>query len=177
MLRHADPERDGAACAAIYAPHVRGGLASFEEDPPSAEQMAARISAVSRSYPWLVTERGGEAAGYAYAAQHHSRPGYRWAVDVAIYVGDRHHRKGVARELYGALLDLLAKQRIHVACAGIALPNDASVALHESLGFERVALYPAIGFKNGAWLDVGWWQRRLLPPSVPPREPLGPQRL
>jgi len=177
MPRHADPERDAAACAAIYAPHVRGGLASFEEEVPSAGEMARRIATVSATHPWLVAERDGETAGYAYASTHRSRPGYRWAADVAIYVDARQHRRGVGRELYEALLGLLARQRIHVACAGIALPNDASVALHEAVGFERVGVYRAIGFKEGAWLDVGWWQLRLLPATSPPQEPLGPQRL
>jgi L-amino acid N-acyltransferase YncA len=177
MLRHADPERDGAACAAIYAPHVRGGLASFEEEPPDGAQMAARISSISRTHPWLIAELDGEPAGYAYASPHRSRAGYRWTADVAIYVDARHHRRGVGRALDGALLPLLARQRLHVACAGIALPNDASVALHEAMGFEPVGVYPQIGYKRGAWLDVGWWQARLLPADVPPAEPLPPQRL
>ena len=177
MPRHADPERDGAACAAIYAPHVEGGLASFEEVPPTGEDMANRISAISRSHPWLVAERDGEVAGYAYASPHRSRPGYRWTADVAVYVDDAHRRSGVGRELYGALLPLLTRQRIKNACAGIALPNPGSVGLHESFGFELVGVYKEIGYKRGAWLDVGWWQLALLPASTPPREPLAPQRL
>ncbi len=177
MPRHADPERDAAACAAIYAPYVTEGVASFEAEPPDADQMAARISAASRTHAWLIAERDGEPAGYAYASPHGSRAAYRWSADVAVYVDRRHLRRGVGRELYGALLSLLKRQRVEIACAGITLPNDASVALHESFGFERIGVYPAIGFKRGAWHDVGWWQLRLLGPSVPPPEPLGPQRL
>jgi L-amino acid N-acyltransferase YncA len=177
MPRHADPGRDAAACAAIYAPYVTEGLASFEEQPPDSEQMAARISAASRTHAWLIAERDGEPAGYAYASPHHSRAAYRWSVDVAVYVDRRRPRSGVGRELYGALFSLLRRQRIEIALAGITLPNDASVGLHEAFGFEPIGVYPAIGFKRGAWHDVGWWQLRLLGPSVPPREPLGPQRL
>ena len=178
MLRHADPARDAAACAAIYAPHATSGLASFEEVPPSAEDMASRISAISRTHPWLVCEREGAVAGYAYASPHRDRAGYRWTADVAVYVDGRAQGGGVGRELYEALLPLLARQRLHVACAGIALPNDASVALHEAVGFELVGVYRAIGFKRGRWLDVGWWQARLRPAGDgTPAEPLEPQRL
>ena len=178
MLRHADPERDAAACAAIYTPHVLEGTASFEAEPPSARDMAGRIAASARTHPWLVCERDGLVAGYAYASAHHDRAAYRWSADVAVYVDSRHHRSGVGRELYEALLPLLSRQRLHVACAGITLPNDASVALHEALGFEPIGVYRAIGFKFGRWHDVGWWQARLRPASdEPPAEPLAPQRL
>jgi len=178
MLRHADPERDGAACAEIYAPSVRAGAASFEAEPPSTADMASRIAAIARTHPWLVCERDGVVAGYAYASAHHDRAAYRWAADVAVYVDARRHRSGVGRELYEALLSLLARQRLQIACAGVTLPNDASVALHEALGFEPVGVYRAIGFKRGQWHDVGWWQVRLRPPGDgPPEEPLGPQRL
>jgi len=178
MLRHADPDRDAAACAAIYAPHVRAGTASFEEEPPSAGDMAGRIAAISRTHPWLVAERDGVITGYAYASAHHDRPAYRWAADVAVYVDSGRRRGGVGRELYEGLLPLLARQRLHIACAGVTLPNDASVALHEAVGFEPVGIYRSIGFKGGAWHDVGWWQARLRPAGdAPPEEPLGPQRL
>jgi L-amino acid N-acyltransferase YncA len=177
MARHADPQRDAAACAAIYAPNVDPGVASFEDRAPTADEMAERIATSARSYPWLVAERDGRVAGYAYGSQHRTRAAYRWAVDVTVYVDPALHRGGVGRELYDALLELLARQRLHVACAGIALPNDASVGLHEALGFEPVGVYRDVGFKHGAWRSVGWWQRRLLPAGSPPEEPLAPQRL
>jgi phosphinothricin acetyltransferase len=158
---------------------VEGGLASFEEVAPAPEEMAARIEATSRTHPWLVAERVGQVAGYAYASPHRARPGYRWAADVAVYVAAGQERRGVGRELYGALLPLLRRQRLRIACAGIALPNPGSVALHEAMGFEPVGTYRAIGYKAGRWLDVTWYQCHLAPGDAtdPPPEPLGPQRL
>ena len=184
-IRHADAERDAGACAEIYAPFVRDTIISFEEEPPSEAEMARRIAGTSSSYPWVVAEvDAAEAridpavAGYAYASQHRQRAAYRWAADVAVYVHPAHQRRGVARALYGALLELLARQGIQVACAGITLPNEASVRLHEALGFEAVGVYRRIGWKAGAWRDVGWWQRELTDPrDEPPREVSPPARL
>jgi phosphinothricin acetyltransferase len=178
VVRHADPARDAAACAAIYAPSVTGGLASFEDVAPDAAEMASRIERLIATHAWLVAERDGRVAGFAYGAPHRDRAGYRWASDVSVYVGSDHQRQGVGRELYGALLPLLRRQRLRWACAGVTLPNDASVGLHEALGFELVGVYREIGWKAGSWLDVGWWQLELDGAhGDPPAEPLGPQRL
>jgi phosphinothricin acetyltransferase len=177
-VRHADPARDGAACASIYAPYVEGSPASFEVDPPSAAEMAKRIEVTSARHPWLVVERAGVVVGFAYGSQHRSRAAYRWTADVTVYVDRAQRRTGAGRELYGALLELLRRQHIRVVCAGITLPNDASVGLHEALGFEPVGVYRNVGWKAGVWHDVGWWQLDLgAPPGDPPAEPLGPQRL
>jgi phosphinothricin acetyltransferase len=172
-IRHADPARDGADCAAIYAPAVAGGAISFEEPPPpDAAAMAARIAETSRTHPWLVLDDGDRVRGYAYASAHRTRAAYRWAADVAIYVDAGYHRRGAGRRLYLVLLDLLRRQGLRVACAGIALPNQASVGLHEALGFELVGVYRRIGWKAGAWRDVGWWQLPLDPDDDgPPAEP------
>ena len=117
-------------------------------------------------------------AGYAYAAEHRDRASYRWAADVTVYVGEGWRGRGVGRALYGALLPLLARQGLQIACAGITLPNDASVALHERFGFELVGVYRRIGWKLGSWRDVGWWQLELLPASEdPPAEVRAPSRL
>jgi phosphinothricin acetyltransferase len=178
MLRHADPARDAAACAAIYAPYVEGRGTSFEESPPSPAELSARIERISASHAWLVDEIDGEVAGFAYASPHRERQAYRWTAETSVYVGETHQRNGVGRSLYTGLLALLSRQRMHVVCAGITLPNDASVALHEALGFELVGTYRQIGFKAGAWRDVSWWQRVLDESGAdPPPEPLGPQRL
>jgi L-amino acid N-acyltransferase YncA len=177
-VRHADAGRDAAGCAAIYAASVLGSVASFEEEAPDPAEMAARIERMSASHAWLVAERDGEIAGYAYAGAHHERAAYRWAADVAVYVAPGHRARGVGRSLYGALLPLLRRQRLRVACAGITLPNPGSVALHEAFGFAPVGVYERIGYKDGAWRDVGWWQLELAPRGEgPPPEPLGPQRL
>jgi phosphinothricin acetyltransferase len=159
MVRPADPARDAAACAAIYAPAVTDGYESFEEDPPDAEEMAARIAAM---HAWLVDEReDGVIAGYAYGGRFHERAAYRWASSVSVFVAPAWQRRGIARDLYAALLPALAACDLRWAMAGIALPNPASVALHESLGFRRTALFEQIGFKAGAWRDVAWYQRAL----------------
>ena len=114
--------------------------------------------------------------GFAYGCPHRERAAYRWAADVSVYVVPEHQRHGVGRALYGSLLPLLVRQGLHVACAGITLPNEASVALHESFGFTAVGVYRRIGFKHGAWWDVGWWQLELREPDAP-AEPSRPLRL
>lgn len=178
LVRHANPARDARACAAIYAPFVRDTPVSFEEQPPSEAEIARRIAAVSKGHPWLVAEVAGEVAGYAYACAHRDRAAYRWAADVAVYVGERQRRKGVGRALYGGLMPLLSRQGLRIACAGITLPNDASVALHQRFGFELVGVFPRIGWKSGAWRDVGWWQVELSPATDDqPAQPGPPARL
>jgi L-amino acid N-acyltransferase YncA len=178
LVRHADPALDARACAAIYAPFVRNTWVSFEERPPSEVEIARRIGTVSEGFPWLVAEVAGEVVGYAYACAHRDRAAYRWAADVAVYVGEGRRRSGVGRALYGELMPLLSRQGLRIACAGITLPNDASVALHERFGFEPVGVFRHIGWKTGAWRDVGWWQVELLPPTDgQPTEPGPPVRL
>jgi L-amino acid N-acyltransferase YncA len=174
-IRDADPGRDAAACAAIYTPHVESGAISFEELAPSAEEMAARIERISATHPWLVAEEGGEVIGYAYACRYRERPAYRWVVDVSVYIADGHRRRGHGRSLYEPLFERLRLQRFQVACAGITLPNQASVELHERLGFVPVGVSHRIGWKMGAWRDVGLWQLELSPAGdKPPPEPLPP---
>jgi L-amino acid N-acyltransferase YncA len=177
VIRHADPARDAAGCAGIYAPYVRSSPISFEEQPPTPREMTRRIEQACRTHPWLVAERGGQLVGFAYATQHRARAAYRWACDVTVYVDVAHHRRGIGRRLYEPLLELLRRQRFHIACAGITLPNNASIALHEALGFRPVGVYREIGYKAGAWRDVGWWQLRLHPAQGAPPEPLAPQGL
>jgi L-amino acid N-acyltransferase YncA len=171
-LRDADPARDAAACAAIYAPHVEASAVSFEEGAPGAEAMAARIERYAASHAWLVAERGGRVAGYAYATAFNERPAYRWSASVSVYVAADARGEGIGRALYGALFGRLRERGFRMACAGITLPNEASVGLHESLGFELVGVNREIGWKDGAWRDVGWYQLELVPaPEGPPAEP------
>lgn len=181
LVRHADPERDGAACAAIYAPYVTDSGVSFEDVAPTADEISARIARMGEEYPWLVLEDDGRVAGYAYASRHHPRAAYRWAVDVAVYVDPAFQGRGAGRRLYETLFDVLRRQGLRTACAGVALPNDASVGLHRAFGFELVGTYRDIGWKAGAWRDVGWWQLALVPAADgadgPPPEPGAPPPL
>jgi L-amino acid N-acyltransferase YncA len=171
-IRDADPTRDAPACAAIYAPHVEGSAVSFEERPPDADEMAVRIERYGQSHPWLVAERGGEVIGYAYATAFNERPAYRWSASVSVYVAECARGEGVGRSLYEALFARLRERGFRMACAGITLPNEGSVGLHEALGFERTGVNREIGWKEGGWRDVGWFQLELTPaPDGPPPEP------
>jgi len=152
---------DAAAIQAIYAPVVEHTAISFEETPPSVAEMAARIEAVMKDYPYLVAELDGQVAGYAYASQHRTRAAYRTSVDVSVYIAEGARRSGVGRALYGKLLPELSGRGFHAAFAGIALPNEGSIALHESMGFTPLGIYREVGRKLGKWHDVGWWQRLL----------------
>ena len=154
-------DRDAAACAAIYAPFVTGNWVSFELDPPNADDMAARIGKYGSSHGWLIAEMDGAVAGYAYGSPHRERAAYSSSCDVAVYVDPRHARQGIGRALYAELLPSLAGKGLHAAFAGIALPNDGSVGLHEAMGFTPVGIYREVGWKLGGWRDVGWWQRLL----------------
>lgn len=171
-IRDADPGRDAAACAAIYAPHVEGSAVSFEERAPDAIEMRARIGRYGASHAWLVAEQEGEVVGYAYATAFNERPAYRWSTSVSVYIAEGARGEGVGRALYEALFARLRERGFRMACAGITLPNEASVGLHESLGFEMTGVNREIGFKGGSWRDVGWFQLELSPADeVPPPEP------
>jgi L-amino acid N-acyltransferase YncA len=175
-IRSADPERDAAAVAAIYAPSVEGSATSFEETAPDAAEIARRIKRVRTTHPWLVAEEGGEVVGYAYACEFQARPAYRWSASVSVYVAAARVGGGIGRALYEELLARLRRQGFRMACAGITLPNAASVGLHESLGFEPAGVNREIGWKRGAWHDVGWWQLELSPARLGgPSEPSAPE--
>lgn len=170
-IRAASPE-DAEAIAAIYRPVVIETAISFELEPPSQQEMRARIEKTLQSLPWLVSLDGqGEVEGYVYASRHRERAAYQWAVDVSAYVRADARGRGVGRRLYEALFAELARLGYFQAFAGIALPNEASVALHESVGFEPLGIYRNVGYKHGRWRDVGWWQRALQPPRLSPEPP------
>jgi len=161
MIRLAT-KADAEAIAQIYHPIVAGTAISFEVDPPSPLEIERRIRETLAFAPWLVdASEEGAVRGYAYASRHRERAAYRWSVDVTVYVHPDHRRRGIGRAVYAALLSLLKLQGFHAAHAGITLPNPSSVALHESLGFRPLGVYPAVGYKLGAWRDVGWWQLEL----------------
>lgn len=165
-------EDDAAHIQAIYAPIVRDTIISFETVVPTVDEMRARIRSTLERQPWLVLTQGDALLGYAYASQHRARIGYQWSVDVSAYVHPEARRIGVARALYTSLLNILIIQGFFNAYAGIALPNPASVGLHEALGFQPVGVYHGVGYKLGAWHDVGWWHLRLCPLMDAPAAPL-----
>jgi phosphinothricin acetyltransferase len=153
---------DAEAIADIYRPIVSATAISFEVDPPDAREMERRIRETLAFAPWLVDAgEDGSVRGYGYAARHRERAAYRWSADASVYVHAGQRRKGVGRSLYTALFALLRLQGFYAAHAGITLPNDASVGLHEALGFRPVGVYRAVGYKLDAWWDVGWWQLEL----------------
>jgi L-amino acid N-acyltransferase YncA len=163
---------DAAALAAIYGPIVEETTISFETAAPGPAEMAQRLAAHLAYAPWLVCAPGPDVLGYAYASRHRERAAYQWAVDVSVYVDARHRRRHVGRALYTSLFALLRLQGFYLAHAGIALPNPASVAIHEGLGFRPVGVYAQVGYKRGAWHDVGWWQLVLRAREGEPAPPL-----
>lgn len=165
-------ESDAAAVAAIYRPVVEKTAISFETVPPSPEEMGRRIAEAFPAYPWLVCDIAGAVVGYAYASRHRVRAAYRWSVDTSVYVDPSRRRSGIGRGLYLSLFAVLAAQGYFNAFAGITLPNPASTGLHESMGFVKIGVYHRVGYKLGAWHDVGWWAIRLQAHERQPEEPL-----
>jgi phosphinothricin acetyltransferase len=157
-----------AACAdceqlaGLYNPYIETSTVTFEERPLTGQQMADRLDAVRRhGLPWLLAETGGEVLGYAYALPWRERSAYRYSVEVSAYVAPRRLGCGIGSALYAALLPELAALSLRTALAVVPLPNPASLALYEKLGFAKVAHLKAVGFKLGRWVDVGYWQRDL----------------
>jgi L-amino acid N-acyltransferase YncA len=162
---------DAPQVQAIYGPVVRDTVISFEAEPPSVEEMRHRIAYTLTQWPWLVCDRDGLIAGYAYASAHRARAAYGWSVDVSVYIDPAWRRHGIGRALYASLFTILRLQGFFNAYAGIALPNPGSVGLHEAVGFRPVGIYHGVGFKHGAWHDVGWWHLELQPKPLNPAPP------
>ena len=159
--------KDASAIAAIYAPYVDGSAVSFEMQSPDAAEMVRRIDKLWPSHPWIVAEQDGQVLGYAYGSPYRERKAYQWAVEVTVYLHADAQGKGLGRVLYVRLIELLSAQGFTKAYGVIALPNPASIGLHEALGFQPFAVFKDIGFKNGAWHDVGWWERDLASTITP----------
>jgi phosphinothricin acetyltransferase len=165
-------EADSAALADLYRPYVENSRISFEEQAPDALKMARRIRGeVHGFHPWLLAEEDGRVLGYAASSPFRTRPAYRWTVETGVYLAGDAHGRGIGKALLSALLALLERQGYVAAIGAIALPNDASVALHEKLGFFHIGTYRGVGFKFGEWLDVGLWEKELAPRSALPAEP------
>lgn len=152
---------DASAIAAIYNHYVTNTTITFEENAVAQSDMASRIDNVSAQLPWYVYERDGEIIGYAYATPWRARSAYRFSVETTVYVAPGYSRQGVGLQLYTALIDALRGKEIQVVLGGIAQPNLASVALHENLGFEKVAHFKSVGRKFERWIDVGYWELQL----------------
>lgn len=162
---------DAPAIADVYRPYVQETAITFEETPPDADEIAARIESTLERYPWFVAERDGVLLGYAYAGALRKRSAYRWLAELSVYVDRAHHRDGVGHRLYGALLETLTEQGYCSGYGVVTLPNPGSVAFHEAFGFERVALLSDAGYKLGEWHDVAWFERRLRDHEPQPNEP------
>ncbi|MCP9292556.1 arsinothricin resistance N-acetyltransferase ArsN1 family B [Gracilimonas sediminicola] len=161
MIRPVQP-KDIPDIKNIYNYYIRETSVTFEEAEITENDIQSRIQKVeSAGLPWLVAEYQNEIAGYAYATKWKERSAYRHSVEISVYVDHNRHGNGWGTKLYQALFTELQKKDIHLAIAGITLPNDASIALHEKFGMEKVAHFKEIGFKFGQWLDVGYWQKRL----------------
>jgi phosphinothricin acetyltransferase len=160
MIRSASPA-DADAIAEIYNHYILQSVISFEEETVSGRDMLGRMAEIQQNYPWLVYEEDGVIAGYAYATPWKNRSAYRYAVETTIYVDTAKLGKGIGARLYEPLLQDLRSRDLHIVMAGIALPNDGSVAIHEKFGFVKVAHYREIGRKFDRWVDVGYWQLML----------------
>lgn len=154
---------DAALLLEIYRPFVTDTAVSFELQPPSVDEFEGRIARALDQWAWLVAENERGPVGYAYATSYRSRGAYRWSVETSAYVRADHRGQGLGKRLYQELLPILAEKGYCTAYAGIALPNDASVGLHRSLGFTAVGVFRRAGWKFGVWHDVSWWQLGLRP--------------
>ena len=164
-------EKDAAAFAAIYAPYVTDTPVSFEEVAPDTEEMARRIAGDGRGlHPWLAAEADGRVIGFASSSPFRSRPAYRWSVETGVYLSPEAQGRGLGRALMERMLEVLTRQGFTAVVAGITLPNPASVALHEKLGFTPCATYRDTGFKLGEWRTVQAFSRDLAPRLNPPAE-------
>lgn len=158
MIRPALPA-DAEAIARIYNYYILNTVITFEEQVVTAQAMVDRLQEVgSASLPWLVAEAPGSVIGYAYASRWKERSAYRYSVESTIYLDPAAYRAGFGSQLYAALLEVLRWQKVHAVIGGIALPNPASIRLHEKMGFQKIAHFKEVGYKFKRWVDVGYWQ-------------------
>lgn len=149
---------DAAQIAEIYNFYVLNTHHSFEQEAISVNEMLDRIDSITETCPFLVCEIEREIVGLAYAVHYKPRSAYRHSVEVSVYVKDGSMQKGIGTALYKELFAELEKMNVHAIIAGISLPNDASIKLHEKFGFEKVAHFREVGFKMYRWVDVGYWE-------------------
>lgn len=157
MIRDA-VQSDSKRIAEIYNYYIANTVVTFEEESVSAEEMWTRVQVIQETHRWLVFELENEVVGYAYSGGWNSRCAYRQSVETTIYLDSRFGGQGIGKKLYTALLDILKNGDAHAVIGGVALPNEASIALHESLGYKKVAHFKEVGFKMNRWIDVGYWE-------------------
>jgi phosphinothricin acetyltransferase len=156
----------------IYSPSILNTAISFETVVPPIEEMQKRIETCLQKYPWIVCTIDRKIAGYVYASKHREREAYQWSCECSVYVHTDFKGKGIGKELYQLLFQILKLQGLRNIYAGITLPNPASVHLHEKLGFEHFANYENIGYKFGNWHTVGWWKLQINDYDLQPPPPL-----
>lgn len=161
MIRHAT-NADSEAIARIYNYYISHTIVTFEEQEVTPAEIARRIDGVcAAGFPWLVADLDQRVMGYAYANTWKVRSAFRFTVESSIYLDPQHTGRGLGSMLYSELFRILKERGVHVVIGGIALPNEASVALHEKFGMEKVAHFRQVGYKFGRWIDVGYWQLTL----------------
>lgn len=156
----------------IYSPCILYSSISFETEVPSVEEMKKRIETCLQKFPWIVCVIDGKIAGYVYASKHREREAYQWSCECTVYMHDDFKGKGTGKELYELLFQILKLQGFRNVYAGITLPNEASVSLHEKCGFKYFAIYQNIGYKFGKWHTVGWWKLQINNYDLQPSPPL-----
>lgn len=172
MIRLGVPA-DAVACLRIYRPAIENSIVSFEWTVPTEAEFLERFRTISKAYPWLVFEEGSEVVGYAYASSFRTRIAYQWSIETSVYVAPDRQGQGIGGKLYARLFEELKARGYVNAYAAISLPNDASVGFHEARGFRKIGHFEKTGFKNGQWIDVGFWSRLI---QEPPANPTAPKR-
>lgn len=163
-------KRDAARILDIYSPCILTSSISFETAVPSIKEMENRIKTCLQKFPWIVCEVDGRVAGYVYASKHRDREAYQWSCECSVYMHHDFKGRGIGRELYLLLFRILEHQQFRNVYAGITLPNEGSIRLHEKCGFKKFAEYENVGYKFGSWHSVGWWKLRIndYHPAPPP---------
>lgn len=160
-------KEDAPALVAIYAPYVENTAITFEYEVPSVEEFSGRIEKTMEKYPYLVAEEDGEIMGYAYGSTYYGRSAYDWAVELSVYLAQDARGRGIGSQLYEKLEQILEQQGYIHFLACIALPNEASLSLHQKRGYEQVSHFPKIGYKFDCWHDIVWLQKSLDKPVGP----------
>ncbi len=164
---------DGRAIRTMYAPYIENTVITFENDVPSIEEMAERIASVQKTYPWIVAEQENSIIGYAYASALRSRAAYQWCAELSVYLDPEQAGHGYGAWLYDALMQLLRLQGIRVVYGVVAVPNAASERLHQRFGFKQAGLLTRCGYKLGQWIDVAYYEKRLIEDESRP-DPIKP---